>query len=72
VRINRGVRLVGDGAWLTVGEVAALLELGEETVRQYMAAGRLDEPTKTWRTLGGHRRIHKDSAERLRRELRGE
>jgi excisionase family DNA binding protein len=64
--------LVGDGAWLTVGEVAALLELGEETVRQYMAAGRLDEPTKTWRTLGGHRRIHKDSAERLRRELRGE
>lgn len=63
---------MGDGTWLTVGEVAALLGIGEETVRQYMAAGQFDEPTKTWRTLGGHRRIHKDSAEQVRRRLHGE
>ena len=66
--------MVGDGTWLTVGEVAAILHVGEETVRRWAAAGRLNDPVKVIRLSGetGHRRFHRQSVERLRREMYGE
>jgi excisionase family DNA binding protein len=65
--------VVGDGTWLTVSEAAAILGVDDQTVRRWADAGRLDAPHKVWRlSEGGHRRIHKDSAERLRKDQRGE
>ena len=58
--------------WLTVGEVAAILHVSDTTVREYMAAGRLDTPVKATKLPSGHRRIHRDSAEHLRAELYGD
>lgn len=64
---------MGDGTWLTVNEAAEVLGVDDQTVRRWTDAGRLDEPHKAWRlSEGGHRRIHRDSAEHLRKELRGE
>lgn len=63
--------MVGDGTWLTAGEVATVLKVSDTTARQYLDAGRLDEPVKATRLPSGHRRAHKDSVERLRRELYG-
>jgi excisionase family DNA binding protein len=71
VRLEMGHNLVGDGTWLTVGEAAAKLGVGEETVRRYADSGRLDAPVKSARLAGGHRRLHKDSVERMRREMYG-
>ncbi len=70
-RLVRCPRVVGDGTWLTVGEAAKALGVDEQTVRRYADAGRLDEPVKAARLAGGHRRIHKDSVERLRTETYG-
>lgn len=64
--------MVGDGEWLTVGEAAAILKVSDTTVREYVAGGRLDEPKRATRLPSGHRRIHKDSVERLRREMYGD
>ncbi len=64
--------MVGDGTWLTVGEVATVLNVSDTTVRSYLDAGRLDQPVKAAKLPSGHRRAHKDSVERLRRELYGE
>lgn len=64
--------MVGDGEWLTVGEAAAILKVSDTTVREYMAAGRLDEPKRAAKLPSGHRRIHRDSVERLRREMYGD
>lgn len=64
--------VVGDGTWLTVGEVAAALGVSDTTVREYLDSGRLDAPVKAARLPSGHRRAHKDSVERLRREMYGE
>ncbi len=64
--------MVGDGTWLTVGEVAAVLNVSDTTVRSYLDAGRLDKPVKAAKLPSGHRRAHKDSVEQLRRELYGE
>ncbi len=65
------VVVVGDGTWLTVGEVAAALNVSDTTARSYLDAGKLDEPVKPTRLPSGHRRAHRDSVERLRRELYG-
>ncbi|MER7002180.1 helix-turn-helix domain-containing protein [Dactylosporangium sp. NPDC000555] len=64
--------VVGNGTWLSVGEVAEILGIAPNTVRRYMAAGRFDEPIRP-KTLpgGGHRRIHKDSVGRLQAEIDG-
>lgn len=64
--------MVGDGTWLTVGQAAAALGIGENTVRRYVEAGRLDDPVPAARLAGGHRRIHRDSVARLRAEMYGE
>lgn len=65
--------MVGDGTWLTVSEAARALGVDDQTVRRWADGGRLDTPHKVWRlSEGGHRRIHRDSTERLRRELHGE
>lgn len=64
--------MVGDGTWLTVAEVAALLGIGDNTVRRYADDGRLDDPIKVKRLPSGYRRIHKDSAARLQAEMDGE
>ncbi|MFL6115801.1 MAG: helix-turn-helix domain-containing protein [Catenulispora sp.] len=59
--------------WLTVGEVAKLLDIDINTARRYADAGRLNDPVPMRRLPArGDRRIHKDSAERLRRELEAE
>lgn len=65
--------MVGDGTWLTVGELASLLGVDDNTARKYVDDGLADQPVKHWRLKGGNRdrRIHKDSAERLRQELQG-
>jgi excisionase family DNA binding protein len=63
--------VVGDGTWLTVGEAAKALGVDEQTIRRYADAGRLDDPVKAARLAGGHRRIHRDSVERLRGEMYG-
>jgi excisionase family DNA binding protein len=63
--------VVGDGQWLTVSEAAELLGVSDNTVRKFADDGRLDDPERVWK-LGGHRRISRKSAERLRKELRGE
>lgn len=64
--------MVGDGTWLLPDEVATLLGVHPSTVRRYMAEGRLDEPVKAKRLPSGHRRIHKDSAARLKAEIDGD
>jgi len=64
--------VVGDGTWLTVGEIAKLLAVSDTTVRSYLDAGRLDEPVKPAVLPSGHRRAHRDSVERLRREMYGQ
>lgn len=63
--------MVGDGEWLTVGEAAAILKVSDTTVRDYMAAGRLDDPKPATKLPSGHRRLHRDSVERLRQEIYG-
>jgi excisionase family DNA binding protein len=64
--------VIGDGPWLTVTEVAELLGIHPGTVRNYADAGRLNNPVPMRRLpVRGDRRIHKDSAERLRQELQG-
>lgn len=60
--------LVGDGTWLTVGEVAQMLGVSDTTVRQYVADGRLDAT----RLPSGHRRIRRTSAEAMHREIYGD
>jgi excisionase family DNA binding protein len=65
------VAMVGDGDWLTVAEAAELLGVSDWTVRKLADEGRLNDPEKVWR-VGAHRRISRKSAERLRKELRGE
>jgi DNA-binding transcriptional MerR regulator len=56
-----------------VSEVAELLGIHAGTVRNYADAGRLNDPVPMRRLpVRGDRRIHKDSAERLRRELDSE
>ncbi|GAA2327625.1 helix-turn-helix domain-containing protein [Dactylosporangium salmoneum] len=67
--IREAVRVVGDGTWLRPGEVAELLGVHVNTVLNWFDAGRFDQPVKPRRLVGGHRRIHKDSAERVLREL---
>lgn len=70
---NREVSVVGDGTWLSVGEVADSLGISVSTVRRYVADGRLDQPVRTKRLPGGgHRRIHKDSVARLAAEIEGD
>ncbi len=64
--------MVGDGTWLTIGEVAAALSVSDTTARSYLDSGQLDKPIKAGKLPSGHRRAHKDSVERLRRELYGE
>jgi predicted site-specific integrase-resolvase len=59
--------VVGDGTWLTVGELAKLLGVDDNTARKYVDDGDADKPVKHFRD----RRIHKHSAERLRQELQG-
>jgi excisionase family DNA binding protein len=60
------------GPWLTIGQAAATLGVDESTARRYADEGRLNDPVPMWRLPGrGDRRIHKDSAERLRQELQG-
>jgi hypothetical protein len=65
--------VVGDGTWLTVGELAKLLGVDDNTARKYVDDGDADKPVKHFRLKGGNRdrRIHKYSAERLRQELQG-
>jgi hypothetical protein len=64
--------IVGTGPWLSVGKVAKLLGTRPEVVRSFADAGRLNDPVPMWRLpVRGDRRIHKDSAERLRQELQG-
>lgn len=67
--IGRYLGVVGDGTWLTIGEIAAVLGVSDTTAREYLDAGRLDEPVKAARLPSGHRRAHRDSVERLRREM---
>lgn len=64
-------RVVGDGTWLTIGEIAAILNVSDSTARDYVDAGRLDKPVKAIRLPSGHRRGHKDSVETLRQEMYG-
>jgi excisionase family DNA binding protein len=64
--------VVGDGTWLTVGEVAALLGVHPNTVIRYADEGWLDSPHRMKRLPGRHRRIHKDSVDRLAREIAGD
>lgn len=60
-----------DGPWLTVAQAAAHLGVSPSKTRELADAGRLDDPEPVWR-VGAHRRISQKSAERLRRELRGQ
>jgi len=49
-------------AWLTTGEVAALLGVSLDTVKRYLAQGRLEGITLP----SGHRRITRESVDRLK------
>lgn len=60
---------MADGPWLKVGEVAAMLGVDDNTVRRYADTGRLDDPVRVKRLPSGHRRIHRDSAARLKAEI---
>ncbi len=62
--------VVGD-EWMTVSRVAALLEVSDTTARSYLDSGQLNAPVKAATLPSGHRRAHRDSVERLRRELYG-
>lgn len=58
--------------WMTIAAAATILRVSGNTVRNYADAGRLDDPHPVTRLPGGHRRLHRDSVERLRRELYGD
>lgn len=64
--------MVGDGTWLSIGEIASRLGVSDTTARAYLDAGRLDEPVKPAVLPSGHRRAHHSSVERLRREMYGD
>lgn len=57
--------MVGDGTWLTVGEAAKALRIGETAVRLAAEKGQL----VAGRTPGGHRRISRASAAALFRDM---
>lgn len=60
------VTMVGDGSQLRTGEAAARLNVGDSTVRDYLAANLL----RAVRTAGGHRRIDAASVDELVEVLR--
>jgi excisionase family DNA binding protein len=69
IRRDRKVIVVGDGTWLETSEAAQQLGVSDNTVRRYMAQGRLDEPVRPKLLPSGHRRIHKDSVARLKNQI---
>jgi excisionase family DNA binding protein len=58
--------VVGDGSQLRTGEAAARLNVGEQTIRDYLTQHLL----RAVRTAGGHRRIDAASIDELAEVLR--
>jgi excisionase family DNA binding protein len=63
--------VVGDGTWLTTGEAATKLGVGEETVRRWFDSGKVFQAGETRKLPGGHRRVLSTAVERLLKEMGG-
>lgn len=59
--------MVGDGTYMTVGEVATRLGVSDTTVRAYVDRGKLTAYTLP----SGHRRFKAEDVERLHAEIYG-
>ncbi len=69
--------MVGDGVWLTIGEMQAALGVSDTTARAYADAGKVtvqgqEYRLKTTRLPGGHRRVLAADVEAIRRAIYGE
>ncbi len=68
--------VVGDGAWLTIGEMQARLGVSDTTARAYADAGKVvvnnqEYRLQTTRLPGGHRRVLAADVETVRRAIYG-